>query len=106
LAALLESSDVTYGPGPLVGTWAPDTLDEPATTHAVKHLRSGRAIVIDATENGTLTATADPWQQRLDVVAAPHFGASTFIRPDGYVAWAGDTATGLHEALMRWIGTP
>jgi len=29
------------------------------------------------------------------------------IRPDGYVAWVGDsTDTGLLDALTTWFGTP
>lgn len=106
VAALMEGSDVTYGPGPLTGTWAPDSLDEPAATYAVKHLRSGRAMVLDATTNGALTATTNPWRQRLDVVAAPGSSTSALIRPDGYLAWAGDSHEGLYEALVGWMGTP
>ena len=37
-------------------------------------------------------------------VAAP---AAVLIRPDGYVAWAGDgTDTGLRDALTTWFGSP
>jgi hypothetical protein len=106
LAALMEGSDVTYGPGPLIGTWAPDTLDEPAVTHAVKHLRNGRAMLMDSTDGGELTTTTDPWRQRLDVVRAPGAGTSVLVRPDGYLAWAGDSPAGLPEALVKWMGTP
>ncbi len=102
----MEGSDVTYGPGPLIGTWAPDTLHELAATYAVKHLRSGRAMVMDATDGGELTATTDPWRQRLDVVAAPGSGISVLVRPDGYLAWAGDSREELYEALVGWMGTP
>lgn len=90
----------------MIGTWAPDTLDEPAATYAVKQLRSGRAMVIDATDGGKLIATADPWRQRLDVVAAPGSGTSALVRPDGYLAWAGDSREGLYEAVVGWMGTP
>ena len=35
-------------------------------------------------------------------VAAPE---AVLIRPDGYVAWAGEgTQAGLDEALTRWFG--
>ena len=33
--------------------------------------------------------------------------AAVLIRPDGYVAWAGDSdAAGLADALTRWFGPP
>ncbi|MEV1320238.1 hypothetical protein AB0J14_29660 [Micromonospora arborensis] len=28
------------------------------------------------------------------------------IRPDAHIAWAGDGAPGLCEALSNWFGTP
>ena len=36
---------------------------------------------------------------RLEV---PGAGVETLVRPDGYVAWAGDNRGGLHAALARW----
>ncbi|GAA3243192.1 FAD-dependent monooxygenase [Dactylosporangium siamense] len=106
LAALMEGSDVTYGPGPLTGGWAPDVLDGPAATAAINQLSTGRPLVIDAADGGKIATAADPWRQRLDVVALPGAGPSAFIRPDGYLAWAGDSPDGLHEALTRWMGAP
>jgi 2-polyprenyl-6-methoxyphenol hydroxylase-like FAD-dependent oxidoreductase len=105
LAALMEGSDVTYGPGPLVGTWAPDSLPEPAATYATERLRTGRAMLLDTMTDARLSATADPWRGRLDVVAAPGRGPSALVRPDGYLAWVGDSADGLPEALADWVGT-
>ncbi|GAB3839444.1 FAD-dependent monooxygenase [Dactylosporangium cerinum] len=106
LAALMEGSDVRFGPGPLIGAWAPDALDGPAATAAIRQLSTGRPLVIDATDGGKLTTTADPWRQRLEVVALPGAGPSALVRPDGYLAWAGDSPDGLHEALVGWMGAP
>jgi 2-polyprenyl-6-methoxyphenol hydroxylase-like FAD-dependent oxidoreductase len=49
--------------------------------------------------------SADTWElPALGVIAAP---ASVLIRPDGYVAWAGDrNQVGLSDALTTWFGRP
>jgi aromatic ring hydroxylase-like protein len=46
-----------------------------------------------------------PWElPALGTVAAP---AAVLVRPDGYVAWAGDMArAGLADALTAWFGPP
>jgi 3-(3-hydroxy-phenyl)propionate hydroxylase len=48
---------------------------------------------------------AGPWElPALGAVAAP---AAVLIRPDGYVAWVGDsTEVGLTDALTMWFGPP
>jgi hypothetical protein len=50
--------------------------------------------------------TATGWTDRIDVVTttADLGAAAVLVRPDGYVAWAGDT--GLTEALRTWFGDP
>jgi hypothetical protein len=54
--------------------------------------------LIDATYDG-------PWElPALGAVPAP---TAVLIRPDGYVAWVGDsTDQGLPEALTTWFGPP
>ncbi|MET7769357.1 FAD-dependent monooxygenase [Nocardia sp. NPDC005366] len=106
LAALMEGADVTYGPGPLVGTWAPDTLREHAAAAVVEHLRGGKAVLVDGTDHGKLAATVEPWGKRLDVVETPGSGLSALVRPDGYLAWADGADDGLAETLAKWFGTP
>ena len=56
----------------------------------------GRLRRVDATYDGA-------WELPvLGAVAAP---AAVLIRPDGYVAWAGDlTDPGLADALATWCG--
>ena len=48
---------------------------------------------------------AGPWE--LPVLGAVTAPAAVLIRPDGYVAWAGDPADpGLADALTTWFGPP
>jgi 3-(3-hydroxy-phenyl)propionate hydroxylase len=73
-----------------------------------------RPVLLDLGEPGTLAATPrsdrvrlveaayeGPWE--LPVVGTVPAPAAVLIRPDGYVAWAGDgTPAGLREALDTW----
>jgi 3-(3-hydroxy-phenyl)propionate hydroxylase len=62
----------------------------------------------------------NPWNERVRLIEAAYGGtwelpvlgevpapAAVLIRPDGYVAWAGDPADPrLPEALSAWFGPP
>lgn len=117
LADAMEGRDVRHGvDGPaslLVGRWAPDVLsgDSPRAL-----MRTGRGALLDFTPDGALAAAAVPWRGRVDAgiqAGEPPVikgaGAGLLIRPDGYIAWAGDTGadgamSALHEALAMWFG--
>ncbi|MBN0046088.1 SDR family oxidoreductase [Streptomyces actuosus] len=80
-------------------------------------LRPARAVLLvltaDATRRARLAEAAADWSGAVDVVTArlgaPDAGAlltgvaALLVRPDGYIAWAGDVPDGLHEALARWF---
>ncbi|MFJ3586090.1 rifampin monooxygenase [Streptomyces sp. NPDC090127] len=67
--------------------------------------RTGRGLLIDRT--GTFAATG--WADRVDHVvdATEELDApAVLLRPDGHVAWAGESQEELLAALRRWFGAP
>src|SRR3954451_12486683 len=93
IADLIAGADIRYGSSPsspLAGGFVPD-LGE--LTH------SGRPLLVDNT--GSLAATAAPWSDRVDVVAAPVAGATAMlVRPDCYVAWASSSERPDQDSLQ------
>jgi hypothetical protein len=81
-------------------------------------LHDARPVLLNFGEPGDLDIT--PWADRVQQIDAryagtwelPVLGAVTaptavLIRPDGYVAWVGDsTQLGLADALTTWFGPP
>lgn len=68
-------------------------------------LRDGRGLLLDRT--GRLSAAG--WEGRVDAVVAPDADLPTpavLLRPDGYVAWAGDDQHGLETQLVGTFGAP
>ncbi|MBN8988210.1 MAG: FAD-dependent monooxygenase [Rhizobiales bacterium] len=81
-------------------------------------LHAGRPVLLNLGEPGDFDIT--PWANRVKVVDASYDGAwelpalgavpapgAVLIRPDGYVAWVGDSSgQGLIDALTIWFGAP
>jgi 2-polyprenyl-6-methoxyphenol hydroxylase-like FAD-dependent oxidoreductase len=120
-AAMLSGLDVHYDLGeghPLLGRRMPDldlmTANGPLRVFTL--LRDARPVLLNLSERVGFDMT--PWAGRIRSIAAtytgvwelPVLGAVTapravLIRPDGYVAWAGDeNQSGLAEALTTWFG--
>ena len=110
-----------FGAGhPLLGRRMPDldlvTANGPLRVFTLLH--HARPVLLNLGEPGKLDIT--PWADRVQLVDAkyngvwelPALGAVTapdavLIRPDGYVAWTGDsTQLGLADALTTWFGPP
>jgi flavin-dependent dehydrogenase len=122
-AAMMSGLDIRYDLGeghPLLGRRMPD-LDVVTANGSVRVfslLHSARPLLLNLVEPGSFDIT--PWADRvqsfdvkhdgvweLPVVGAVSAPATVLIRPDGYVAWAGDgTHTGLADALTTWFGPP
>ncbi|SEO45600.1 FAD-dependent monooxygenase [Amycolatopsis saalfeldensis] len=94
------------GDHPLIGASAPD-YELTDGSRLAEHLHDGRALLLapsgpsgDAGYRDRLrTITAAPLDDSAPTVL--------FVRPDGYVAWAGEPGDdALAQALKTWLGTP
>ncbi|WP_394834395.1 FAD-dependent monooxygenase [Pendulispora rubella] len=125
-AAMMSGLGIRYDLGeghPLLGRRMPDLdleMDHDGSSKRVfTLLHHARPVLIHFGEPGVLD-TAAPWKDRVQRVGARYTGAwelpalgavdapkAVLIRPDGYVAWIGDsTGKGLREALTNWFGRP
>lgn len=122
-AARMCGLDIRYDFGeghPLLGRRMPDldlvTADGPMRVFSLLH--TARGVLLNLGEPGVFHVA--PWAGRVQLVNAKYEGAwelpalgsvaaptAVLIRPDGYVAWVGEsTQPGLDEALTTWFGLP
>ena len=123
LAAEISGLDVHYDLGEghqLLGRRMPDldlvTADGARRVFTLLH--DARPVFLNLGEPGGFDIT--PWADRVQSIDAQYVGAwelpaigpvaapsAVLIRPDGYVAWVGDsTQVGLADALTTWFGPP
>ncbi|MFI9614927.1 SDR family oxidoreductase [Streptomyces sp. NPDC052023] len=114
LAGTVSGLDVRYGTGSgPVGTRLPDAQLTGATgpRSTLDLLREARGVLLVlAGVAEPFAKVARPWSAAVDIVGArPAPGgalpdvAALLVRPDGHIAWAGDTPDGLEAALARWF---
>jgi 3-(3-hydroxy-phenyl)propionate hydroxylase len=122
-AAMMSGLDIHYDFGvghPLLGRRMPDidliTADGPLRAFALLH--KARPVLLNLSRTDAFDLA--PWHDRVQWVNAdcvgkwelPILGAfpaptAVFIRPDGHVAWVGNsTWSGLADALNLWVGPP
>ena len=120
---VMSGLDIHYDLGeehPLVGRRMPDldlvTADGPVRVFTLLH--AARPVLLNLGGPGGSGVT--PWADRVQLTDADYAGpwelpvlgavpapAAVLIRPDGYVAWAGDPADPeLRDALTTWFGPP
>ena len=98
------------GNHPLVGRSAPD-FELADGTRLGDRLRTGRGLFLDFGAHAPLQALAGRWDGRIAYLAGDakdRLGLSAvLLRPDGVVAWAGETTLDLEDAALaasRWFG--
>jgi 2-polyprenyl-6-methoxyphenol hydroxylase-like FAD-dependent oxidoreductase len=119
-AAMISGLGIHYDLGgghPLLGHRMPDldvvTADGPMRVFTLLH--DARPVLLNLGEPGGFDIT--PWADRVELIDAKYDGAwelpalgaitapgAVLIRPDGYVAWAGEGP--LADALTTWFGPP
>jgi 2-polyprenyl-6-methoxyphenol hydroxylase-like FAD-dependent oxidoreductase len=100
------------GSHPLVGRSAPD-FELVDGTRLGELIRNGKGLLLDFDVSAPLEALASRWGGRITYVASDandRLGLSAvLVRPDGFVAWAGEATPDLEEAARaasRWLGEP
>ena len=100
------------GGHPLVGRSAPD-FELVDGTKLGELLRNGKGLLLDFDARAPLQAFASRWSRRITYVAGDakdRLGLSAvLVRPDGFVAWAGEAVPNHDEAAQaasRWFGEP
>lgn len=100
------------GSHPLVGRSAPD-FELADGSKLAQLLADGRGLLLDFDARQPWRALAGRWSDRVSYVAAQvkdSLGLSAIlVRPDGFVGWAGGTASIEEEAAQaaaRWFGQP
>jgi 2-polyprenyl-6-methoxyphenol hydroxylase-like FAD-dependent oxidoreductase len=97
------------GPGhPLVGKSAPDLAFRDGTRLGA-YLQLGRAVLFRFEGDSNSSAVEERERYRVVRVEceAPPPARALFVRPDGYIAWAGEEdEEGLANAFRKWLGVP
>jgi 3-(3-hydroxy-phenyl)propionate hydroxylase len=123
ITGMISGLDIHYDLGdghPLLGRRMPDLdlVTASGSRRVFTLLHHARPVLLNLGEPGGLDIA--PWADRVQLIDAKHAGtwelpvlgavpapAAVLVRPDGYVAWAGDPAQpGLSDALTSWFGSP
>ncbi|MES2938747.1 MAG: FAD-dependent monooxygenase [Pseudomonadota bacterium] len=123
IAAEMSGLGIRYDLGeghPLVGRRMPDLdlVTPGGSVRVFTLLHAARPVLLNLGTRGSFDIA--PWSGRVELVDAAYDGpwelpalgpvrapSAVLIRPDGHVAWVGDTMQdGLQAALTTWFGPP
>ncbi|KAF0814899.1 Anhydrotetracycline monooxygenase [Andreprevotia sp. IGB-42] len=97
---------------PLTGRSMPD-FEFADGTRAGSLLQNGKGLLLDFDDSAVLQTLAHRWGERVSYVTGDvqdRLGLqAVLVRPDGIVAWAGETAADhedVDQAMARWFGAP
>ena len=116
MVGAVSGIDLAYpaqpGAHPLAGRRAPDIPlegDPPGTLYQA--LRAGRFLLVMPPDGAKPAAPAAGWDDRVDhAIAGGATRTVVLVRPDGYIAWAGENpdpdgqATAIRAALNKYCG--
>ncbi|MFC7266004.1 SDR family oxidoreductase [Streptomyces lutosisoli] len=119
LAGMISGLDIAYdtdadadtdaGDRPEAGRRLPprDVTVDGTPVGTAELLRAGQGVLVLPHGDTALRAAAAPWARLVRVAdGGPEDTDALLVRPDGYVAWAGTSASGATGALRRWFGEP
>ena len=112
LSGVWQRYDLGDARHPLTGAGAPE-LEFADGTRLGDHLHTGRALLLDLTDDPKLRAHTAGYEGLVDVLTTscpqhPEL-AGLLVRPDGFTAWASDTDGAENDpsdALRLWFGAP
>ncbi|MFD8500302.1 FAD-dependent monooxygenase [Amycolatopsis sp. NPDC059657] len=96
LSDQITAQNVRYTPSGLAGSFLPNFPIGSATVSELLH--PGRPVLLCTAET---CDAATGWKDRVDVVTHDLGRPAVLLRPDGYVAWAGQDP---ETALEQWFG--
>lgn len=98
------------GDHPLIGHSAPDYPFSDGSRLGDR-LRTGKAVLVDFTEDKRLAELSAGWPDRMGYVSGStpdtKGAAAVFVRPDGFVAWAAEADPNPAQAaaaITQWLG--
>jgi 2-polyprenyl-6-methoxyphenol hydroxylase-like FAD-dependent oxidoreductase len=115
IAETMAGSDIRYPTDvshPLVGKFLPE-IELTGGTRVAELMRDARPRLLDFAGTDALARVVEGWRDRVELVRVhceqPPADV-VLVRPDCYVAWAGDCThgvlSGLYEEMAMWFGIP
>ncbi|MGI5456688.1 SDR family oxidoreductase [Streptomyces sp. CA-249302] len=107
LAGMISGLDIAYGTDRGHRLPPREVTVDGSPVGTTELLRSGQGLLVLPPGDTALRAAAAPWAELVRLAdGGPEDTDALLVRPDGYVAWAGTSASEATGALRRWFGEP